>query len=56
MAQSIPGVHYWPAFEIVRWLSGHAGVMYGNDDDNPRHVSQKVVQTIIDLFLKYYVS
>jgi hypothetical protein len=51
-----PRVHYWPSFEIVRWIGPHLSPdhppVYGADDDNSRHVSSWLVDDIIDLFLE----
>ncbi len=41
---------YFPAFEVVRWIGGHAGDAFG-DDGLPRHVSQRYVKEIIASFL-----
>lgn len=41
---------YFPSFEIVRWIGGHAGNAFG-DDGLPRHVSQQYVKEIIASFL-----
>jgi len=49
------GVLYWPSFEMVRWLGAHYGPdhpAYAGDDDNTRHVSDWLVDMIIDLFLQ----
>jgi tetratricopeptide (TPR) repeat protein len=49
------GLIYWPSFEMVRWLGAHYGPdhpAYAGDDDNTRHVSEWLVNMIIDLFLK----
>lgn len=54
MADGLPGVHYWPSFEIVKWLGCHLPqAMYG-DDGNPRHVSRDTVALILDAFLEHY--
>lgn len=41
---------YFPSFEIVRWVGGHAGNAFG-DDGLPRHISQQYVKEIIASFL-----
>jgi hypothetical protein len=41
---------YFPSFEIVRWIGGHAGNAFG-DDGLPRHVSREYVKEIIASFL-----
>jgi hypothetical protein len=45
-----PKPTYFPSFEIVRWVGGHAGNAFG-DDGLPRHVSQQYVKEIISSFL-----
>jgi hypothetical protein len=47
-------VHYWPSFEIVRWLGGHTSLpVYGEDDGSSRHVSNWVVQLIVERFARH---
>ena len=57
-ARADQGVVYWPSFEIVRWLAPHIGPgqppAYGAEDGNSRHVSNWLVDLIIDLFLEHY--
>lgn len=48
------GVYYWPAFEIVRWLSAHTPPVFGADDQIARHVNQSTVDLIMKLFLKHF--
>jgi tetratricopeptide (TPR) repeat protein len=54
----LPGVHYWPSFEIVRWLSGHmpAGSLpaFGAEDRDTRHVSRHLINMIVELFLETF--
>lgn len=49
-------VHYWPSFEIVRWLGSHLGPVYGTEDDLPRHVSDELVRIITTLFVRHCTS
>jgi hypothetical protein len=54
-AHAEQGVIYWPSFEMVRWLGAHYGPehpAYAGDDDNTRHVSNWLVDMIIDMFLE----
>lgn len=52
------GVVYWPSFEMVRWLGAHYGrehpPAFGEDDGNSHHVSQWLVDMIIELFLQHH--
>jgi hypothetical protein len=48
------GCVYWPAFEIVRWLGAYLPNMYGEEDGTTHHVSERVVRTIMRLFLETY--
>jgi tetratricopeptide (TPR) repeat protein len=54
MQLSDENVSYWPSFEIVRWLSGHTGQVFGNDDGSSLHVAQAMVELIIDCFVTVY--
>jgi len=53
-------VVYWPSFEIVRWLGPHFGAgnppVYGAEDGNTRHVSNWIIEMIIDLFLEHHAA
>jgi hypothetical protein len=53
-----PDLHYWPSFEMVRWLGPHLGpehpAVFGHDDGNSRHVSAWMVDLIMDLFLEHH--
>jgi hypothetical protein len=45
-------VIYFPAFEIVRWLSGYtASDVFGNKDQNSRHISDWLVDFITEKFI-----
>ena len=46
------GLHYWPAFEAVRWIGAHAQVpAFGADDRVSRHVSNWLVEAIVQRFI-----
>ncbi len=54
--ERIANLSYWPSFEMIRWLGGHAGPYYGTGagaQDN-RHVSPEVLDTIMSLFIERY--
>lgn len=53
-----PGnVWYWPSFEIVRWVGGHAPWRaFGEDEGKPRDVSRRLVSAIIDEFLEAFFT
>lgn len=45
---------YWPSFEIVRWLGAHTSTaVFGADDRASRHVSNWVVDLIVDRFSRH---
>ncbi|MFN0044225.1 MAG: GSCFA domain-containing protein [Alphaproteobacteria bacterium] len=54
MQRKLPGVHYWPSFEIVKWLGCHLPVAMYGDDGNTRHVSRRTVALILDRFIANY--
>lgn len=48
-----PEIVYWPAFEIVKWLSDHSDFpVFGVDDGVSRHVNGAVVDAIVALFIE----
>ena len=51
-----PGIHYWPSFEIVRWLGIYEGNAYGAEDGTSRHVSEHYIDVIMEAFLAHYCS
>lgn len=52
--EPVTNVHYWPSFEIVRWLGGHSTLaIFGADDNVSRHVSDWVVKLIVEHFSRH---
>lgn len=50
-----PDVHYWPSFEIVKWVGCHLPYsVYGADDGCVRHVSRYLVSSILKAFVETY--
>lgn len=49
-----PGIHYWPSFEIVRWLGVYEGGAYGAEDGTSRHVSEHYIDVIMEAFVAHY--
>lgn len=46
--------HYWPSFEIVRWLGAHTTLpAFGADDNASRHVSNWLVEMIVQRFSRH---
>jgi hypothetical protein len=41
---------------VARWVSGHHGRLYGNDDGSSLHLDFKVINTIIDNFIQVFAS
>lgn len=54
MQMQLPMVHYWPSYEIVKWIGCHTGPVFGVDDESPLHPSDELVRTIIASFLRVY--
>jgi hypothetical protein len=51
MTRNIPDVYYWPAFEGIRWLSGHLGPIYGVEGEDQRHPGQSYINEILSAFV-----
>jgi tetratricopeptide (TPR) repeat protein len=51
MKKGRSNIHYWPAFEIVRWLGVYDGHMYGSQDGTSRHVSEHAIQSVVRAFV-----
>lgn len=55
MSKNLPGVYYWPSFEMVRWLSAHTGPVFGADNGlGTRHVNDEIIETIAELFIEKF--
>ena len=46
------GVFYWPAFEMIKWVSPHREPFFGIDDGAPSHISDDAVGVVVDSFLE----
>jgi hypothetical protein len=56
-ARALPGVYYWPSFEVVRWVGGHLPYpAFGVPDRRARHVSRYLVAEIIDAFVEAFYT
>jgi GSCFA family len=57
MAGRYPSVHYWPSYEIVKWVGAHVSwPAYGLDDEKSRHVTRRLISQIVDAFVEaFYV-
>jgi GSCFA family len=55
--RGLPGVYYWPSFEIVRWVGAHLDwPAYGVPDGVTSHASRYLVGAIIESFVEsFYV-
>ena len=54
LKQKPPHVIYWPAFEMVRWVNGNAGGLFGAEDGSSHHPNLAVVDSIMDAFIKVF--
>jgi hypothetical protein len=55
LQDGVPNLTYWPSFEMIRWLGGHAGPFFGGPDAvDQRHVNQNILDKIMGLFIKRY--
>jgi hypothetical protein len=56
-SRGLPGVYYWPSFEVVRWAGGHLPYpAYGVPDRRARHVTRYLVAEIIDAFVEAFYT
>jgi hypothetical protein len=54
MALKMPGVHYWPSFDAIRWLGGHVGPVYGVEGVDQRHIGQSYIDVILEAFVEHF--
>lgn len=53
MERQLPGVYYWPSFELVKWAGPVLDSRAYNDPD-ARHVNRYLVYTIVDAFVRAF--
>jgi hypothetical protein len=57
MSRQLPGVYYWPSFEIVRWAGAHLPwEAYGVPDGVTAHASRYLVAQIMDAFVEAFYT
>ena len=56
LAEGHANLHYWPSFEIVRWLGSHIEEALFGEDGNTRHVNRKTVRLILESFIRHYYA
>lgn len=56
LGQGHSNLHYWPSFEIVRWLGSHVGEAFFGEDRNPRHINRRTVRLILESFIRHYYA
>lgn len=57
MSLSIPNLFYWPSFEIVRWLTAHAGPVFGGGEGpGSRHINVDVIDIVARLFMEKFAK
>jgi hypothetical protein len=54
LGRQLPGVWYWPSFEMVRSIGMHVHGAFFGDDGVVRHPSDHVVRDIVDCFVRCY--
>lgn len=54
MRLGLERIIYWPSFEIVRWIGGHTGPVFGEDDGSPFHPNDSLIRTVVATFLAVY--
>lgn len=50
----IKNIHYWPSFEIFRWVGSHGTGFYGGDDGYSIHVTEAKVDATIKAFIDVF--
>ena len=50
-------IHYFPAFEIVRWIAPMLAIpSFGSEDAASRHVSSPVLDSVCSLFMEHFIK
>ena len=56
MADRIPGVYYFPSFEIVKWMGATLSWSAYGEGDSSRDVNRRLIAPIIDAFIEAYYT
>lgn len=56
LSAGLANIYYWPSFEIIRWLGGHAGPYFGVNGQDNRHIDENVLTVIMQIFIERYIS
>jgi GSCFA family len=55
--RQLPGVYYWPGFELVRWAGAHLPwEAYGLPDGRPAHASRYLVAELMEAFVEAFYT
>jgi GSCFA family protein len=55
--QSAQAIHYFPSFEIVRWIAPLLSIpAFGLDDAASRHVSSPILDAVCSLFVQRFIK
>lgn len=50
----LPGIYYWPSFEMARWVSGHCSARLMGDSRETRNPNGDLVELIIRNFMRKF--
>jgi len=50
----IEDLWYWPSFEMVKWIATCTPPTFGQEDDNPTHVSQELIRKVMFAFVRVF--
>jgi tetratricopeptide (TPR) repeat protein len=51
MRENLPGLMYWPSFELFRWVGSYVPNLYGMEDRSTVHASEFAVAVAVDAFV-----
>ncbi len=52
--RNLPGVYYWPSYEIVEWFGKYVDIVWGRGENDMRHLQPKFIDGITSLFIEVY--
>lgn len=56
MERQHPHVYYWPSYEIVEWVGKYVRILWGQDDNDLRHLQPSFIDQIMRKFSALYFA
>lgn len=56
LSSNIDGVYYWPSYEIVEWVGKYVSLLWGQGENDLRHLQPEFIDAITKRFIEAYFT